>query len=400
VKPLASRWLRRLLVAAANLAVVLVLLEVALRVQEPFLRLMSRGDQGSPNYRFAVIDHPVWDHQLRPDLRDFWLRVSGRDGDPDFAYPLRTNAWGCRYGDISVPRPPDRRRVVVMGDSFTEGYAEEDTVAWHLEQALDAAGAGVDFEVMNCGVSSYSLLPIRLRLRDQLLATGPDAVIVNVDLTDPYDDWWRRRPDLRVDARGRAIGVGSEPEGALRGLAERHSYAVRALSAYGRLAERLVKQMLRGGDAAGAPPLDTLADRYRMHGPGPEAAREFEAAFAFFAEQLDALIALCHDARLACAVSTYPHAAQLARGGEPPRLHRELQMRLAAHLAARGVFFHDATPAIAAAYARDPAIYRRGDMHFSPAGQRAWARDFAAAFAPWVVAQAAGAAAAHQQMPE
>lgn len=389
--------LRLLRILAANLAIAFLLLEAALRVQEPFLRLMSKGDQNSPNYRFAVMDHPIWNHQLRPRLAGVWLRIGGDGG-----YELRTNAWGCRYGEIEVPRPGGHYRVIVLGDSFTEGYAEEDTVSRHLERALAESGSGIGYEVMNCGVSSYSALPILLRLREQLLSAEPDAVIVNVDLTDPYDDYWRRRPELRTDAGGDPVAVGDpDAEGPLRDLALRHSYAVRAVSAYGRLAERLVKNAVRGGEAAaGAPILDTLADRYRMHGPGPEAAQEFELAWGYFAEQLDRLIAVCRDARLACAFSTYPHEAQLARGGAPPALSGGFQTRLAAHLAARGVTFHDARPAIAAAYARDPGIYRAGDMHFSPAGQRVWGRDFAAAFAPWVQARAAGAAAPHQQMPE
>lgn len=401
-----SRPSRLLLVAAANLVLAFLLLEIGLRVQEPFLHLMSRHDQNSPNHRFAVIDHPIWDHQLRPGLRDVWLQLGERGGGAGHRYLLRTNAWGCRYGEIRVPRPADRYRVLVLGDSFTEGYAEEDTVSRHLERALAASGAPIRFEVMNCGVSSYSLVSILLRLRDQLLAAEPDAVIVNVDLTDPYDDYWRRRPDLRLDAAGRPLAVGSlEAEGPLRDFAERHSYAVRAVSAYSRLAEKLAKLALRRAlhpeeDLESAPPLDTLSDRYRMHGPGPAAAQEFEAAWVFFAEQLDRLIELCRAADLACAFSSYPHEAQLARDGEPPALRRELQARLAAHLAARGIYFHDAHAAIAAAYARDPAIYRSGDMHFSPAGQRVWGRDFAGAFAPWVLAGPAGSAAPHQQMPE
>lgn len=386
-----------LLFVAVNLVLTLVALELALRVQEPFFQLMSWQHSNSPNYRFVVVDHPVWNHQLRPNLDGFWLRVRDHHGE-DILYPLHTNAWGCRYPEIAVPRPSGRFRVIVMGDSFTEGYREEDSVSRLLEDSLDAGGAPLDYEVVNCGMSSYSVITILLRLREQLLAAEPDAVIVNLDLTDMHDDYWRRRPELVTDAAGTPLSAGSEDgSGKLRSSLERHSYVVRAFTAYSRLVEKLVRGWLRGeaeGDAEGdaGAVLTTLNDRYRMHTFQPEAADEFEQAWSFFSEQLDRLIDLCEDAGIPCAFSSYPHKAQLPSGDEPPQVRLEFQRRLAAHLAARDVVFFDAYEPIARAYARDPEIYLPDDMHYGPEGQRIWGRAFAQAFTPWVREQARRAA--------
>ena len=386
------RLARVALLLAVNALALFGLLELALRAQEPFLHLMSRGWYTSPNYRYAVIDHPIWDHELRPGLRDFELEVTPPRREEGFRYLLRTNRWGCRYGEIALPRPDGVRRVIVIGDSFTEGYREEDMVSQQLERALDAQGRGIDYEVLNCGVSSYSLLTILLRLREQLLQTQPDAVIVNVDLTDLHDDYWRRRPDLRSDADGRPIAVGREDAGTsrLRDFLETWSYAARATASYGKLASRLLRHRLFGHERGdGRRDLYALRDEYRLHSHEPGAAEDFEVAFDFFALQLDRIVALCRESGIACAFSTYPHREQLpGPDGAPPALHREFAERIAGRLAERGVFFYDAYDAIADAYARDPDIYFTRDMHFRPEGQRAWGRAFAGAFAPWVLANA------------
>lgn len=387
--------LRVAALVAANLLVLAALLEIAMRAQEPFLHLMSRGDRDSPNYRFVIVDHPIWNHQLRPDLAGVQIEVRPPVPEEGFSYALRTNSWGCRYGEVEVPRPAAGFRVIVIGDSFTEGYHEEDTVSRQLERALDAQGLPIDFEVMNCAVSSYSMLPILLRLRDQLLAADPDAVIVNIDLTDLHDDYYRRRPELRSDAQGRPLAVG-EPGGPrpLRDFLETHSFAARAFSAYGRLLERVVRDRLlpersdEGGPVEPTRRLHTLHEKYRLHTGRAEDAAAFETAWAWFALQLDQIVALCAEAGVACAFSTYPHAEQLPAGGEPPRLQREFSTRISAQLAQRGIRFYDACEAIAAAYARDPHIYFTGDMHLRPEGQRVWGRAFADAFAPWVSEQA------------
>jgi lysophospholipase L1-like esterase len=386
--------LRVAALVAANLVLALLLLELALRAQEPFLHLMSRGHRDSPNYRFAVVDHPIWNHQLRPDLAGFEVEVRPKRPEEGLRFSLRTNSFGCRYGPLEVPRPASRFRVIVLGDSFTEGYREEDTVSAQLESALDAQGLPPDFEVVNCGMSSYSLLPILLRLREQLLAAAPDAVIVNIDLTDLHDYFYRRRPDLVVDARSQPVAVGERSRARpLRDFLDARSYAARALSAYGRMLESAVRDLLgtkrRNPDAeAGTPRLFTLHEKYRLHSHEPGAAADFEKAWAFFAEQLERIVALCREAGLDCAFSTYPHEAQLRAAGAPPLLHREFAKRIAAQLDRDGVFFYDAYADIAAAYASDPRLYFTDDMHFRPEGQRVWGSAFARAFAPWLRAAA------------
>ena len=69
----AKYWLK---VLGVNIALVLVLMEIVLRVQEPYLHLLARGDYESPNNLILTEYHPVWHHQLRGGLRDLELRTS------------------------------------------------------------------------------------------------------------------------------------------------------------------------------------------------------------------------------------------------------------------------------------------------------------------------------------
>ena len=68
-----------------------------------------------------------------------------------WAVEFRYNA--LRFRDVELgPKPPGVRRVMVLGDSFTEGQGvkEADTYPRRLEALLNAAGAG-RWEVRNCG---------------------------------------------------------------------------------------------------------------------------------------------------------------------------------------------------------------------------------------------------------
>ena len=87
--------------------------------------------------------HPVVGYTKMPSMR-FRLRFA------DGAFRYRTNAAGFRgNGEFETKKPPATRRVLVYGDSFTEGGCVPDGVRYsdRLEQAMD----GVEF--YNFGIS-------------------------------------------------------------------------------------------------------------------------------------------------------------------------------------------------------------------------------------------------------
>jgi hypothetical protein len=104
-------------------------------------------------------------------------------------YPVRTNNLGFRDAQVRVvPLRSTSPRVVVIGDSFTEGlgvpYA--DTYAGLLDRYL----AGRDIQLLNAGVMSYSPSIYYRKLRYLLEDVGLRFayVVVAIDLSDIGDE--------------------------------------------------------------------------------------------------------------------------------------------------------------------------------------------------------------------
>lgn len=111
-------------------------------------------------------------------------------------YPVHTNSLGFKD---SRPREVSLRsqgeRILLMGDSFTEGIGVpwEDTFAGMLEARL----ARDRIEVLNAGVSSYSTI-LYLRNAEYLLnevGLEFDHLIVFIDMSDILDDLLNYRFD-------------------------------------------------------------------------------------------------------------------------------------------------------------------------------------------------------------
>jgi len=100
-----------------------VVLEIAARV---VARSESRVQGGSTS---------------RFDARLGWSNAPGteqRIRRSDFDVVIRISAQGLRGPERTLAKPPGTRRVLVLGDSFAEGYyvSEEDMAAARLERAL------------------------------------------------------------------------------------------------------------------------------------------------------------------------------------------------------------------------------------------------------------------------
>jgi len=125
-----------------------------------------------------------------------------------FAVRGRYSAELCRGGDLPAPRA-DRPRVLVIGDSFTEGQGvhEADTFVARLGAAMPEA------ELLNCGRRGYDFPRLRewLELR---MTLGPDLVVYAMVLNDPHqsasfharqaylDDWILDRRRMVAEGDG------------------------------------------------------------------------------------------------------------------------------------------------------------------------------------------------------
>ena len=155
---------------------------------------------------FFVQPDSILHHKLIPNAKARF-KTSSFDTHYDI------NSLGLRDREYSIGKPSYATRILMVGDSFTEGIGVEasETFSKVLEGLLNDTGAKTKYEVINAGVGSYSPLPEYLYLKTAGLKLNPDIVVLNLDLSDMYDDIQYTRL-ARFDADGTPLGVNTEPE--------------------------------------------------------------------------------------------------------------------------------------------------------------------------------------------
>jgi lysophospholipase L1-like esterase len=149
-------------------------------------------------HRYAKIDvDAVVHHRLRPQARS--LMASN-----EFSAEIATNSWGLRGPE---PRADAARRVLLLGDSFTqgEGVDARDSFVARLEARLDEA-LPVPVEVINGGTDSYAPILSYLRYKNELRRLEPDVVVLNLDMSDLLQEqYYRSRARFGDDGEPLAV---------------------------------------------------------------------------------------------------------------------------------------------------------------------------------------------------
>ena len=134
----------------------------------------------------------LWGARWMPD-------VSGTETsflpDPELGYRLNpakpgVNKYGLNGPEPSVPKPPGRTRVLVLGDS----------VGWEAGGFVDLLQAHLNYspgecDVVNACVPGYTTYQERLLLERDLLPLGPDLVVLEYCLNDNHRFLHRIDPD-------------------------------------------------------------------------------------------------------------------------------------------------------------------------------------------------------------
>jgi hypothetical protein len=97
--------------------------------------------------------------------------------------PLTTNRWGMRDRDRELAKPEGTYRIAVLGPSHVmgAGVTDSETFAHFLEERLNRSAApeiNIRYEVLNFGVSDYSLLQQLAMLEERAVMFQPDAVFI------------------------------------------------------------------------------------------------------------------------------------------------------------------------------------------------------------------------------
>jgi hypothetical protein len=136
--------------------------------------------------------HPTRGWALKADVKN----MSVFDGKV-----LNSNSKGLR-GKTVYPyqRTPGKRRIVVLGDSFTFGteVSDDETYAHYLEAALPST------EVLNMGVQGYGQDQMLLYLKEEGVKYHPNVVIVGFASLDIYRNTWTffayAKPKFNLDS--------------------------------------------------------------------------------------------------------------------------------------------------------------------------------------------------------
>ncbi len=159
----------------AGTVVALLLLEVVVRLfmPAPIDLLQLNEFVESERGKFAQYDSLLgW--VGKPDISDNFQWV-------DTNHAVTQNRYGCRGTEYDQTKS-DRRRVLVLGDSFVWGFGVEND---EIFTSVMEDASGNTLEVVNCGVSGYGNDQDFLYWREHGYKWQPDEVVLVIT---PYTD--------------------------------------------------------------------------------------------------------------------------------------------------------------------------------------------------------------------
>jgi hypothetical protein len=208
-------------------------LVVGLLLAEIVLRIWTPGTLADKAVRRS---DPIYHHSLRPSS-------SYIERTPEYVVEMKTNSMGLR-GDEYVPGHEKEFKIVMLGDSFVEGFGvpEESCLVHWLEGRLNSTeDRGVKYVVFNFGVAGYSPILEYLLLRDRALLLDPQLVVLCYDMSDVQEDVLYAEDavfdpmgvPVRVNPTSPKFGnLGLFPRGALQTFLKDHSYFYSLISAF------------------------------------------------------------------------------------------------------------------------------------------------------------------------
>jgi hypothetical protein len=329
-------------------------------------------------------------------LNHVWPANTGRlnqgegDRDSENAQPFfqyfNAQSWLEEY-DVSLTKPTDTFRIFYVGDSFVEGATPMDrNLPSLVERKLSErfATSGTAFEVINTGTRSYSPILYYILIRYYLAEYDPDLIVLNIDMTDDFDDF-KYRQTLVTDENGDpwaaprrdifgAVYLDTERGPIALGWREKlHLWLYMNSYTYNWLIARNTTPEV-------SPLIDSAAEVGVGYSRWQWVEREWEGQTAenamYTLRMIGRIARYCAANDIGLLLTAVPHFRQFTDvDGERAwslRPHREIA-RVAAE---QGVPYFDAHAALAPKIAgtEQTEYYARGDMHFNLRGYRLWAK--------------------------
>ena len=161
------RWPLKIIIPVCSVVVGLLLAETAFRLGV-YLRLIDYPQVTSTELVHKYADNPELIYDLKPSAATQWQGVQ-----------IKINALGLRDYEYPLVKPQGVTRLAVVGDSVAFGGDMEVhlTFAKLLEAQLNQPAPG-RFEVLNFAVAGYNSAQEEIVLREKVLRTRPDVVLL------------------------------------------------------------------------------------------------------------------------------------------------------------------------------------------------------------------------------
>jgi len=177
--------IRRRRITIADIGILLVATTGIIVLAEIIVRALYADETVLfPRYHTDVRYGTYTLRRIRPNS-DF------RHRSVDGSWRFVTNSAGFRnYMDFSYEKPANVIRVLVLGDSHTQGYEvrQESTYAAVLARYIERNSDGLSAEVINAGVSGFSTAEELLFLENEGTKYHPDVVVLGFYRNDLEDN--------------------------------------------------------------------------------------------------------------------------------------------------------------------------------------------------------------------
>lgn len=166
--------------------------------------LLNEGSRLSGMNRLVTDNRaPTFEIRSQPDRREsgdflFYELVPNSDV-PDYEdgrakYRLKTNSAGFADREYSLSKPPEVRRIAIMGDSVTRGQGAPfgGTYEALLEERLNEAHSSTTvqgYEILNFAVGSYNLTQQLGMAVERASKYSPDVYVLGLSPLSVYRSW-------------------------------------------------------------------------------------------------------------------------------------------------------------------------------------------------------------------
>jgi hypothetical protein len=324
---------------------------------------------------------------LKPNLD---MRVLGGEGG---VVRFVTESHGFRNrGEVEVPKPEGRFRVILIGDSFVAGYRtdQDATVGAVLEDELRRRAGGRDVEVLSAGAGHPGAY--RLWVERHAFHFEPDVVMVGITLGNDLSQAWLAWRGLSGHVTDDLLLPPDAYRGGFGALEVKLDRSLRSWRVYRRLATALGADVIAAWyeDAPGHVHLFDAGHslgHFYSRSPLPLVEESYKALFF----DLDDIAARCRARGVPLIVAMFPQRFQVSRPEWPATLFRygllpaafdvdRPNRRILAGCEAERIDCVDLLPSFREACASS-CYLPRGDMHWNVKGHAVAARALAAALA-------------------